>query len=44
MAPDWGLVQVVIALAILPLVIPGFWKTVGVGARWIWLRIWKKDG
>jgi len=44
MAPDWGSVQVAIALAILPLVIVDFWKAVGVGARWIWLRIWKKNG
>ena len=44
MTPDWGLVQVVIALAILPLVIPGFWKTVCGGTRWIWLRIRKNDG
>ncbi|KAF8803269.1 hypothetical protein BYT27DRAFT_7195865 [Phlegmacium glaucopus] len=44
MAPDWGLAQVVIALAILPLVVPGFVKTVGIAVRQTRLTIWKKDG
>ncbi|KDR82094.1 hypothetical protein GALMADRAFT_240585 [Galerina marginata CBS 339.88] len=45
MAPDWGFVQVITALAVLPLVLPGYWwRNIAAGSRWVWLTIQKKDG
>ncbi|KAF8158504.1 hypothetical protein B0H34DRAFT_709144 [Crassisporium funariophilum] len=42
---DWGLIQVIVALALLPYVIPQYWyQYIASALRWTWLKVNFVDG